>query len=191
MTIHSDILDSDMDLIHACREGVPDAWDRVLEKYERLVYSVPLHYGATADDAADIAQVTFTILLENLDSLREDSNLRAWLCTVARRYTWRVLKSSQHETLDDEEAEFMHKGAELMGQPKRDDIEYWELVSWLQQGLGKLGGRCQELLRSLYFDEQQPEYATIARRMSMPVGSIGPTRARCLAHLKQILEESK
>ena len=168
-----------------------DAWERMFGKYERLVFSIPLHYGLNSDEAADITQIVFTALLQSLDALHEDSNLGAWLCTVARRHTWRVLKRGQHEALDEVDDEFMRKGAALLGQPDRSDIQYWEMVNWLQQGLEKLGARCQELLRALYFDERQPSYTDVATQFGIPVGSIGPTRARCLAQLKKLLEEGE
>jgi RNA polymerase sigma factor (sigma-70 family) len=150
----------------------------------------PLHYGLSNDEAADVTQLTFTILLQSLDTLRDDSHLASWLCTVARRHSWRVLKRGQHETLNEVDAEFLHTGAKLMSQPDRDEIEYWELVSWLEQGLGLLGMRCRELLQALYFDDQHPAYTELAARLGLSVGSIGPTRARCLAQLKQLLEKT-
>ena len=178
MVMNTDAHELDAELIRSCRRGDMDGWERMLEQYERLVYSVPLHYGLSGDDAADITQLTFTVLLQNLDTLRDDSNLKAWLCTIARRHTWRVLKRGQHETLDELDVEFVRKGATLMDKPDHSDIEYWELVSWLQQGLGQLNARCQELLSALYFDEKQPSYDDVAAQFGLPVGSIGPTRAR-------------
>src|SRR3712207_9440028 len=83
---------SDRDLIRRCQQGSAGAWQQLLNKYERLVYSIPLRYGLSRDEAADIAQNTFTILLESLDTLSEDSRLGAWLATVARRQSWRLLE---------------------------------------------------------------------------------------------------
>ena len=190
MTMNTDVQELDAELIRACRNGEIGGWERMLEQYERLVFSVPLHHGLSHEDAADITQLTFTILLQSLDTLRDDSNLKAWLCTIARRHTWRILKRGQHETLDEVDTKFMRKGAALMDKPDHSDIEYWELVSWLQQGLGLLNARCQELLTALYFDEQPSSYNDVAAQFGLPVGSIGPTRARCLAQLKQFLERT-
>src|SRR5215216_3858638 len=69
----------------------------LLNRYERLVYSIPLRYGLSRDDAADIAQITFTILIQSMDSLSEDSRLGPWLVTVARRHTWRLLDRNRRE----------------------------------------------------------------------------------------------
>src|SRR3712207_9466951 len=90
---------SDLDrvLIRRCQQGSAGAWHQLLNKYERLVYSIPLRYGLSRDDAADIAQITFTILIQSLDSLVEDSRLGPWLATVARRHTWRLLERNRRE----------------------------------------------------------------------------------------------
>jgi DNA-directed RNA polymerase specialized sigma24 family protein len=68
-------------------------------------------------------------------------------------------------------------------------MERWETVEWLHGGLAQLNERCRELLIALYFDEQQTAYTEVAHRLGVPVGSIGPTRARCLERLKHILGE--
>ena len=88
------VANSDQQLIRSCREGNPSAWQRLLNKYERLVYSIPLRYGLSHDDAADITQTTFTILIQSLGSLPESSRLSSWLATVARRHTAARLRAS-------------------------------------------------------------------------------------------------
>src|SRR4030095_14420038 len=91
----NDMLQTDRDLIRACRSGDARAWERLLDKYERLVFSISLNYGLTTDDAADVTQITFTILLQNLDTLPDDIPLAPWLATVARRHTWRLLAQNR------------------------------------------------------------------------------------------------
>lgn len=181
--------ESDRDLIEACRRGDARAWRRLLDRYERLVYSIPLNYGLSHEDAADISQLTFTILIESLDTLRDDSRLGPWLATVARRHTWRLLKRTQRESTESagdlaDTSLLPHKADDT------NSIDRWELLEWLDQGLSRLDERCRELLLALYFDPQQPSYAEVAARLNMPVGSIGPTRARCLERLKGILHET-
>src|SRR5436190_1220078 len=96
-TEHHAAINSDRILIQRCREGNSGAWHQLLNKYERLVYSIPLRYGLSRDDAADIAQITFTILIQSLHDLSEDSHLGPWLVTVARRHTWRLLEHNRRE----------------------------------------------------------------------------------------------
>ena len=182
-TNQNDMLQTDHDLIHACRAGHAHAWERLLDKYERLVFSISLNYGLTTDDAADVTQITFTILLQNLDTLPEGIRLAPWLATVARRHTWRLLARNRREAVNPD-ADIADN--EILG-GIMDDSERWELAEWLNYGLSMLDERCRQLLLALYFDAEQPSYAQVADHLKLPVGSIGPTRARCLEQMKKSL----
>ena len=170
-------------MILACKKGQARAWDRLVAKYERLVFSIPRSYGLSREDAADVSQLTFTILIQSLDSLTEESNVKAWLATVARRHTWRVMEKGRREGTgkgdDVAEVPWLH------GNEKPS--ERWETIDWLDGGLSKVSGPCQELLKALYLDEGEPSYAEVSERLGMPMGSIGPTRARCLQRLRAAL----
>jgi len=183
-TARNDILQTDRDLIRACRTGDARAWERLLDKYERLVFSISLNYGLTTDDAADVTQITFTILLQNLNTLPDEMRLSAWLATVARRHTWRLLARNRREAVNPDED---LAGNETLGGIV-DNRERWELVEWLNHGLSLLDERCRQLLLALYFDAEQPSYAQVADQLNMTVGSIGPTRARCLEQMKRNLD---
>ena len=183
-TARNDILQTDRDLIRACRTGDARAWERLLDKYERLVFSISLNYGLTTDDAADVTQITFTILLQNLNTLPDEMRLSAWLATVARRHTWRLLARNRREAVNPDED---LAGNETLGGIV-DNRERWELVEWLNHGLNLLDERCRQLLLALYFDAEQPSYAQVADQLNMTVGSIGPTRARCLEQMKRNLD---
>jgi RNA polymerase sigma factor (sigma-70 family) len=179
---------SDQDLLLRCRQGSVGAWHQLLNKYEGLVYSIPLRYGLSRDDAADIAQITFTILIQSLDSLSENSRLGPWLVTVARRHTWRLLQRNRRESSNEHlEGTDIAESAVLLGKSDADSTEHWELSEWLEAGLSKLGEPCRELLLALYFQPERSSYAEVAERLGRPVGSIGPTRARCLKRLRQVL----
>jgi RNA polymerase sigma factor (sigma-70 family) len=181
---------SDRDLILACRKGDSRAWKHLLSKYERLVFSIPMRYGLSRDDAADVSQLTFTILIQSVETLPEDSRLGAWLATVAKRHTWRLMERNRREGASDVVAERADLGADAVALGKSDGsdtIEHWELSDWLDGGLQNIDGNCRDLLTALYFSPEQPSYADIAARLGKPVGSIGPTRARCLERLKKAL----
>jgi RNA polymerase sigma factor (sigma-70 family) len=183
-------VDSDRDLILRCRQGSAGAWHQVLNKYERLVYSIPLRYGLSRDDAADIAQITFTILIQNMDNLSEDSRLGSWLVTVARRHTWRLMERNRRESANERlEGTDVAASAVLLGKSDAESIEHWELSEWLDEGLSKISAACRELLLALYFQPERSSYAEVAERLDMPIGSIGPRRARCLNSLRQVLDE--
>jgi RNA polymerase sigma factor (sigma-70 family) len=177
---------SDRDLIRACRRGRVGAWRRLLEKYERIVFSVPRRYGLSTDDAADITQLTFTILVQSLDELPEDSKLGGWLTTVARRHTWRLLERNRRQRVTKHAA--LEESATLQSKDP-ETVERWELAEWLDHGLSRISRQCRDLLSALYLDPDQPSYAKVAARLGMAVGSVGPTRIRCLERLRRALDE--
>ena len=176
---------ADAELIRGCKEGRARAWDRLVSKYERLVFSIPRSYGLSTADAADVSQLTFTILIQSLDSLTEESNVKAWLATVARRHTWRLMEKGRREGPGREDD--LADTPWLLG--GEGPSERWETIDWLDGGLSKMGEPCRRLLTALYLDASEPSYAVISERLGMPVGSIGPTRARCLRRLRAALGE--
>jgi RNA polymerase sigma factor (sigma-70 family) len=177
----------DRDLILECRNGDVGAWQRLLDRYERLVFSVPRRYGLSREDAADITQLTFTILFQSMDTLPEESTLGAWLATVARRHTWRLLDRKRRE--GDSGYGGSNEGTSTLANTGTDDVERWELAEWLDHGLSLVGKPCRDLLSALYLDPEEPSYAEVAARLGMAVGSVGPTRIRCLKRLRQVLGE--
>ncbi|NTU83205.1 MAG: sigma-70 family RNA polymerase sigma factor [Chloroflexales bacterium] len=177
---------TDQELIARCRAGDADAWEHLLQSYERLVFSIPLSYGLSRDEAADITQLTFTALIQALDNLSADSRLGPWLATVARRHSWRALAyQRRHSTADLATID----AAALVDRDSDAPLERWELVEWLHSGLSRLDERCRTLLIVLYFEGHEPSYAEVAASLGIPVGSIGPTRARCLEQLRRTLRD--
>ena len=178
----------DAELIQACRSGNSAAWSQLLETFERLVFSVPLQHGLNRQEAEDIVQTTFMLLYQNLDTLWDNSNLASWLYAVALRRTWRVLKQTGRKIALDVEIDWPELAENMTG-ADGEDLEKWELTAWLDQGLAKLGPNCRELLMTLYFGEQSPpRYTDVSAKLGIPIGSIGPSRARCLEKLRQILQ---
>lgn len=92
----------DSQLLQACRAHNEQAWQALLDKYEGMVYSVPLRYGLPYAEAADVTQIVFTALIQSLDTLCDNSNLVGWLTLVARRYAWRSLRNLSGSDLSDE-----------------------------------------------------------------------------------------
>lgn len=174
---------TDWQLIQACRQGDEKAWEELVNRYERLIFSIPLNFGLNREDAADIAQHTFIVLMESLHTLKEDGNLVGWLGTVARRHTWRL--SERHQSHPEESEETAIVLPDMDADERR---ERWERLQWVHNGLSRLDERCRHLLQALYFESEEPSYGEIAARLGMALGSIGPTRARCLQRLKELLE---
>ncbi len=181
--------ESDNDLLDACRNDDAAAWERLVERYQRLVFSIPLNHGVPHDEAADIVQITFTILLQSLDRLRGETHLGGWLATVARRHTWRLLNHRKREQVN--EGEDLAESTLLLGEATTDSHERWERVEWLEQALARLKERCRALLLALYFDHSEPSYAEVAERLGIAVGSVGPTRARCLEQMRAALQPER
>ena len=153
------------------------AWELLVGRYERLVFSVALRNGVSRDEAADITQMTFVALLESITRLRDEQRLASWLMSVARRLAWRQVRRSERE-----------RPLEQPSSPE-DPIAAWERVAVVHEALQRLGQACRELLLALYFDPAAPSYAEVASRLGRPIGGIGPMRARCLQHLRTLLGE--
>lgn len=169
--------DTDVVLLEQIRAGHAEAWDVLISRYQQLVYSVAVRGGLDAEDAVDVTQSTFMILLESPDRLRSDERLAGWLMTVARRQTWRLRQQRRHEVL-----------ASSVVADNEDDVD-WDQLATLHGALQQLGSPCREVISALYFDEDQPTYGQVARRLGRSIGGIGPLRGRCLARLRTLMKE--
>ena len=170
---------TDTDLIAGCRRGHSPSWDRLVRRYERLVYSVARRSGLSPTDASDVTQATFIALLDACGSLREDERVAAWLITVARRKAWRVGRRQARESLHAEVPE------------QSPDQLPWEDIATLHHALLQLADPCRELLLALYFDPERPSYAEIATRFGRSIGGIGPMRGRCLDRIRALLTDGE
>ncbi len=185
MTEYSELPDEE--LVFACRSGDDSAWDVLVERYERLVYTVPSRYGLTPTEIDDVFQSVWLSLLKNLDKLREPDRVSAWLVTTARRECWERRRGADYErtvTTDFDTLLLDREGNEL---PPEEVVVTYRQYQTLQQGMENLGDRCRRLLQLLYYDTSVPSYADVAETLDMPIGSIGPMRARCLKKLRGIL----
>lgn len=167
-------------LVHACLDGEEAAWNELVDRYGRLVYSIPRRMGLTAADADDVFQNVFLLLYRNLSGLRDQSRVSAWLITTTNRECWRLIRQSgRYVDLSDHHAD----DAPL----PETEVTRLEREQAVRQGLRQLDDRCRELLTALFFDPAEPGYDQIAARLRMAVGSVGPTRARCFRKLESIL----
>jgi RNA polymerase sigma factor (sigma-70 family) len=179
---------SDEELLKRCRQGDETAWEEVVASYKRLVYSIPFNFGLSADDAADIFQQTFITFFEHLERLRPDSNLGAWLATVARRHVLHRLRKQKREKVGTEGD--ISESSQFLGMVAADTSVDLERMQTINQGLNQIDRRCRDLLIALYFDSREPSYEEIAEQMNIAVGSVGPTRGRCLERLKEVLSDT-
>jgi RNA polymerase sigma factor (sigma-70 family) len=173
---------SDPTLVQACLAGDESAWNELIERYGRLVYSIPRRYGCPEDECDDIFQSVFSILIRRLDDLRDQTRLSAWLITTTRRECWRARKR-RPATAELDEGSAAEDGDE------GEVVERQERRHLVREGLRLLGGRCRDLLEALFLRPSEANYEEIARELGMKVGSIGPTRARCFRKLEEILRQ--
>ncbi len=177
---------SDGELLAACNRGETWAWEALVERYQRLVYTIPLRHGLAEDDAADVFQTVFALLVQHLPTIREPQGLAKWLITTTKRETWSLIHKRQREPASEDLAGLAQpEQGQVAGDPHEDAL--WIEQALLRDALGRLGQRCRKLLWLLYYEGEELSYEEIGRRMGMPVGSIGPTRGRCLHKLREIL----
>ena len=184
---------SDPELIAACLEGNHEAWETLLARYQRLIYSIPLKSRLSLDDASDIFQSVCLKLYEKLDTLRNHERISSWLITTTTRESWRVSarqrKEQQSFSVDDEGASDSLSGLATSGPLADEERELLERQQIIREGIESLPTRCRDLITMLFYEKDELSYAEIARRMNMPVPSVGPTRARCLEKLKKLLQD--
>jgi len=173
-------------LVLAAAAGDQVAWDGIVERYHRLVWAVVRSYRLSASDAADVTQITWLRLVEHLGSIRDPARVGAWLATTARREALRL--SRQRRTDLDRTTEVDLVVLPSDGPSVEDALLRDEADAALHRALRGLGDRCQQLLRALACSPPA-HYDEISQALGMPVGSIGPTRGRCLDRLRAILIE--
>lgn len=180
---------TDEQLIAACLRGDSAAWEALVNRYARLIYSIPFKYGLSEEDAGDVFQSVCLILLEKLGSLRDHSKLSAWLITTTTRECWSVTskRTKQREKTAREDDELAERDTPDDGPPPEDLALLLERQQFIREGLQRLPVRCQKLIWYLFYRQTDTSYADISHQLGIPEGSIGPTRARCLDKLRRAL----
>ena len=187
MTVQPFTLLPDSNLIEACLKGSGQAWEVLIVRYQRLIYSIPLRYGLSEHDANDVFQNVSLLLWENLGRIHDRDRLGAWLVITTRRECWRMMRQRGPNTTVLEEG---HLEEILPAGPRSEDVFLaLERQSQVRAAVGYLEAPCRELLSLLFYAEPRPPYNEIASKMAVPEGSIGPTRSRCLDKLMKILED--
>jgi len=188
------IEETDNDLLLACRRGDETAWEALIRRYQRLIYSIPRRSGLDEDQSAEVFQEVFTTLFEKLDRIEEPDRLHAWLVTTARRKTWRFISSRQglrQSLTDDSESDSEEYLATIPDNAPLPDEELLRLEEQhrVRMALDSLDERCAKLLTMLFYEAEPRSYAEIAEALGTAEGSIGPTRARCLEKMLRLLEK--
>lgn len=169
-------------LVHGARDGDKAAWDQLVERYAPLVWSVSRRFRLSVEDVDDVGQTVWLKLVEQLPDLREPAALPGWLVSTTQHECLRVLRIGRRtEPTDPAEVSLdPSDGArpideELLGHERRQAV---------RAAFGQLAPRCQALL-SMLVSDPPAAYSEISQKLHMPVGSIGPNRARCLGRLRR------
>ena len=175
----------------AFQAGDRAAFDELVRLLTPLLWHTVRSQGVDAVSAEDVVQTIWMRLLHSSSSIRDPQTVLKWLLTAVRREAWRIAKRTRDE-LARTAALFGADGHEVPGIPVRPEQATDEVVlreerrRRLWEHVRGLPERCRQLLRVVAFADR-PDYAQIADALGMPVGSIGPTRGRCLAKLRQEL----
>jgi RNA polymerase sigma factor (sigma-70 family) len=172
-------------LVQECLNGSEEAWSALIDKYKNLIFSIPIKYGFSPDEATEIFQAVCLDLLRDLSQLREPRALAAWLIqmTSHKCFRWkeqrnRHVETELQETLADELAKIPE---ELFRQIEREQV--------LRDALAVLSPDCKRLVELLFFEDPPVSYEELSKTLGMAKGSIGATRMRCLEKLRRWLDE--
>ena len=184
--------EDDASLVARCRRDEGPAWAVLVQRYQRLVYAIVRRLGLDEHGAADVFQTVFTRLVQHLPRIQDPTRLQAWIVTTAKREALlqrqrgqRTVSMTRADDAHDEAAEWDLADEAPIAEAALQDLQQ---LNQLRNALDRLDVRCRDLLLLLFRDEDDKlSYDEVARRMGSTVGSIGPTRARCLDKLRKFV----
>lgn len=187
-------LKTDAELISACLAGDLHPWDQLIARYSGFIYALALRSGLSHADAEDVFQNVCLSLYQNLGSLRNVDRLSTWLSITTRNEVAsfyrkrRTILASEMSDTPGETAGAYRVGGEASPGPEEIALALEE-QHLVYECLQHLPEECRRLLTLLYIEDPPRSYIEIAKRLSLPMGSIGPKRARCLQRLEKLLKK--
>jgi RNA polymerase sigma factor (sigma-70 family) len=175
-----------VELVRRARTGDQAAWDEIVERFAPLVWAICMRHRLSAADADDVGQSLWLGLLEHLETLREPAALPGWIATTTRRECLKVHDDvrRRRSPVDPAAAEDEALGADPTAAPVDEGLLVEERRAAVRAAFAALSPQCRRLLALLISDPPLP-YARIAEILDVPVGGLGPTRARCLDKLRR------
>ena len=179
----------DADLVRACRNGDETAWNELVERYQRLLVTIPRRAGLSEEQASDVFQEVFMTLREKLDSIEQPDRIRSWMVTTAKFKTWAIVRGDKGRFAPETEEEMELEMANLKDRsPLADELMIEvEQQHIIRTALEKLEERCRKILSMIYLRDSAASYAQVAEEIGVGETSISPMRARCLQKLAKIL----
>jgi RNA polymerase sigma factor (sigma-70 family) len=177
----------DTRLVRECLDGNEEAWSALIDRYKNLIFSIPIKYGFSTDDATDIFQSVCLDLLSELPKLRDAKALPKWIMQIAAHKCFHRKQLQQRVELSDPHAELLERSTPSVA---LEILRQSEHEQSLRQAMSELPPRCRQLVHMLFFDEPARPYQEIATELGIAVGSIGFIRQRCLERLRKRLLET-
>jgi RNA polymerase sigma factor (sigma-70 family) len=178
-------------LVARCRAGDARAWETLVRRYERLVYAIARGYRLPAEDVADVFQEVFAALVRGLPRLRDARTLCRWLSSTTERIALATALHRRREASRDAGPVDLRPEVVAAEGPAGVELEELENQMRVRLALEELGGSCRALLTALYYRDPAPGYREVSGELGIPIGSIGPTRARCLEKLQRLLDREE
>lgn len=172
-------------LVRGAAAGDSEAWERLVDQFSRLIWSITAEFRLVESDAADVVQTTWLRLLEHIGRLQYPDRVGSWLAATARHECLRSLAARKRLVIGHDQNDMEETPAP--GPEVDERLLAMERDQIVREAMSSLPNRWQRLLEMLMADPPVP-YAEISDALGLPVGSIGPTRGRCLARLRVLLE---
>ena len=168
---------TDSQLVQRCREGDPNAWNELVERFSRYVYAICIQgFRLPEPDAEDVFQEVFTRVYSRLDTLRDDSAVRPWIAQLTRRLCLDTLASSSR----------VQPSEDVLASVQEEALDDIDEAFAVREALAALPGSCQEVLDRFFARDES--YRTISAELDLPAGTIASRISRCLVQLRERLE---
>jgi len=187
----SGLAKTDAELIEACRRGNEAAWSELVDRYQRLIFTISRRAGLSEEQATDVLQEVFLTLFEKLDQIEQPERIRSWLVTTAKFKTWGAVRGEKNFHSPENKAEMTAEMAKLPDTAPLADAVLIELEEQhlIRTALTEMEERCRKILSMIYLRDAAASYAEVAREIGVGETSISPLRTRCLKKLAKILEK--
>jgi RNA polymerase sigma factor (sigma-70 family) len=168
---------TDSQLVQRCREGDPEAWNALVERFSRYVYAICVQgFRLGEQDAEDVFQEVFTRVYSRLDTLRDDSAVRPWIAQLTRRLCLDSIASRSRE----------QPAEDVVSAERESTLDEIDEAFAVREAMLELSGSCQEVLDRFFARDES--YRTISSELNLPAGTIASRISRCLRQLRERLE---